>query len=270
MISGLFKTALGPLTGGLFGEFCAACGRKALRKKYPAISDELASAWELSPRWVQYFNDREGIRCRACRCSLRSQYMASVLVETYSSRLGISVTSFRSLCRIPTFRDLKIAEINACGGLHSFLKNFPKVSHSEYGSTDPRIPHEDLTRLSYADNSFDLVLHSETLEHVPDCMKALSELARITRPTGLHIFTVPLVWERSQTRVRARLQGEQVEHLLSPSYHGPYGTTSSDRLVFSEFGRDFLDWVKASGFPHVTCHRNEKNPALSTIVASKN
>ena len=50
---------------------------------------------------------------------------------------------------------------------------------------------EDLTRLTYSDASFDLVLTSETLEHVPDLEAALREIRRVLVPGGRHIFTIP-------------------------------------------------------------------------------
>ncbi len=39
----------------------------------------------------------------------------------------------------------------------------------------------DLTGLTFADNSFDLVFCTEVLEHIPELQKAVSELARVTR-----------------------------------------------------------------------------------------
>ncbi len=50
----------------------------------------------------------------------------------------------------------------------------------------------DLTDLPYPNQSFDLVVASEVLEHVPDIQKALRELARVLRPGGKVVMTVPL------------------------------------------------------------------------------
>ena len=41
--------------------------------------------------------------------------------------------------------------------------------------------------------SFDLVLTSETLEHVPDLAAASREIRRVLVPGGRHIFTIPLL-----------------------------------------------------------------------------
>jgi SAM-dependent methyltransferase len=49
----------------------------------------------------------------------------------------------------------------------------------------------DITAIPVADNSFDAVLCSEVLEHVPDPRAALLELARVLRPGGQLILTAP-------------------------------------------------------------------------------
>lgn len=49
----------------------------------------------------------------------------------------------------------------------------------------------DALHLPYADGSFDKVLCSEVLEHLPDDRQGLAELRRVLRPGGLLCVTVP-------------------------------------------------------------------------------
>lgn len=49
----------------------------------------------------------------------------------------------------------------------------------------------DVLRLPYADASFDKVLLSEVLEHLPDDRQGLAELRRVLRPGGTLALTVP-------------------------------------------------------------------------------
>jgi SAM-dependent methyltransferase len=49
----------------------------------------------------------------------------------------------------------------------------------------------DAQVLPFADNSFDLVISCETIEHVPDVQKALQEMHRVTRPGGRLFLTTP-------------------------------------------------------------------------------
>jgi SAM-dependent methyltransferase len=67
----------------------------------------------------------------------------------------------------------------------------------------------DATRLPFADASFDAVITSEVLEHIPDDSGALGELARILRPGGVFAATVP-TW-----------LPEKINWMLSDEYHAP-------------------------------------------------
>ena len=56
---------------------------------------------------------------------------------------------------------------------------------------DLRLERADVCRLPFEDSSFDKVLCSEVLEHVEDDHGAVSEFARVLRPGGLLVVTVP-------------------------------------------------------------------------------
>jgi 2-polyprenyl-3-methyl-5-hydroxy-6-metoxy-1,4-benzoquinol methylase len=49
----------------------------------------------------------------------------------------------------------------------------------------------DITAIPEPDNSFDVILCSEVLEHLPDALMALREFVRLTRPGGRIILTAP-------------------------------------------------------------------------------
>lgn len=66
-----------------------------------------------------------------------------------------------------------------------------------------------VTDLPFADGAFDRVIASEILEHVPDDVAALAELARVVRPGGTIAVTVP-AW-----------LAEAVCWRLSEDYHAP-------------------------------------------------
>ena len=49
----------------------------------------------------------------------------------------------------------------------------------------------DVTKLSFADNTFDVVISSECIEHTPSPEAAVSELIRVLRPGGTIVLTCP-------------------------------------------------------------------------------
>jgi ubiquinone/menaquinone biosynthesis C-methylase UbiE len=54
-----------------------------------------------------------------------------------------------------------------------------------------RLVRDDITRSSFADNSFDVVLCTEVVEHIKDSRAALAEMRRILKPGGLLILSTP-------------------------------------------------------------------------------
>ncbi|MEO0589952.1 MAG: class I SAM-dependent methyltransferase [Pseudomonadota bacterium] len=52
----------------------------------------------------------------------------------------------------------------------------------------------DATALRFDDDTFDAVICSEVLEHLPDYSAALAEIRRVLKPTGKLCVTVPNAW----------------------------------------------------------------------------
>jgi ubiquinone/menaquinone biosynthesis C-methylase UbiE len=69
------------------------------------------------------------------------------------------------------------------------------ATHSKLATKDP--PHQislvqgDAQCLPFADNSFDVVVSCETIEHLPDVQTGLNEMYRVTRPGGKLFLTTP-------------------------------------------------------------------------------
>ena len=152
--------------------------------------------------------------------------------------------------------------------MHKWISNFGNVSYSEYNPIDKNIRHEDILSLTYSSGLFDIVLHSDTLEHVPDIDRALMEIWRVLKPGGASIFSVPLVRDGRPSIVRASLQNGKLLHFKLPSYHGGSYQTTRQYLVCYEFGEDFILRLKSHGF-HVTLIEDTGNPMAVTFIAEK-
>lgn len=88
---------------------------------------------------------------------------------------------------------------------------------------------EDLSRQSFPDGSFDVVVTQDVFEHVFDPAAAIAEIARTLKPGGIYVMSVPIVRKEQPSVRRAVVRDGKVVHLLPPEYHGnpidPSGVT---------------------------------------------
>jgi SAM-dependent methyltransferase len=208
-------------------------------------------------------DEREGLQCAYCRATWRVRQLTQVLLNDIEARTGKGYNTASEMVRDRSVHSLAVAEINKLAGLHKYLSRLPRLSYSEYG----RRNSENVMDLSYPDASFDYVLTSDTLEHIPDFDLALSEIRRVLKPGGKHIFTIPIVWNR-QTRRRAETVNGATIHNLPPSHHGAANISPEDYLVFNEFGGDVVERIERAGLL-VALVKEPENEMVVTIVASK-
>ncbi len=208
---------------------CFACGVNSKEWLYgEPIDKELAVAWNLSVGLKSLFNQREGTVCPSCGINSRAIGLAKGIAKYYGDH-----KSFDSFVNWANSKRLSVAEINSCHQLHTQLKKIKGLTFAEFGNSKDS---EDIQNLSYKDNSFDLIIHSETLEHVPDPYKAILECRRVIKEDGVIIFTIPIVWNKKSLQ-RASIDKKKIVNLSPPAYHG---FRKDDYIVFWEFGGDFL------------------------------
>jgi len=85
-------------------------------------------------------------------------------------------------------------------GVEKWLRRQTNISLTTTDYSAPKVDHHwDITDIPMSDASYDLILCSHVLEHVPNDAKAFSELARILRPDGVLIIQVPYARDCSHT-----------------------------------------------------------------------
>lgn len=94
---------------------------------------------------------------------------------------------------------------------------------------------EDVTNLTLADESVDLIVSSDVLEHVPDAEAAFRECYRVLRPGGRHLFTVPFALS---TQRRATVVDGNVVHLVEPPEYHSDPLDPKGILAFWHYGPD--------------------------------
>jgi SAM-dependent methyltransferase len=102
---------------------------------------------------------------------------------------------------------------------------------------------QDITALTFPDQSFDLIVSSDVLEHVPALERAFSESRRVLKPGKAHLFTVP---PRPKTRKRAAIIAGQLIHFAPPEHHHD-PLSPSGILAFWDVGPDLADVVDPGG-----------------------
>ena len=109
---------------------------------------------------------------------------------------------------------------------------------------------EDLENLTFDDESFDLFITQDVMEHIFDPARAFNEIARVLKPGGAHIFTVPIINKERETECWAsRDESGQIIYHKEPEYHGnPIDESGS--LVTMHWGYDIASFImKAADTP---------------------
>ena len=203
---------------------CIHCGCRDFEQK-AVIDDPLAVAWELSGRERRWLNQREGNCCGNCGMS---------------KRVRMLLWSIRRRC--PPGPELQILHLNQTNALAPALQNLGSVTETVHRSDRPpgsqvdgRI-NQDMSRLTFEDNRFDLAVHSETLEHLLEFDRALDEVRRVLKPGGIQVYTIPLLSSRVTRQRMTRDASGRLVSRLPPSFHG----CDREFPVIWEFGGDYL------------------------------
>ncbi len=151
--------------------------------------------------------------------------------------------------RFPAWRSGSIHEVAPSGPASRKLAEAADYSSSHFfpgvplGSTHDGFRCEDLQQLTLPDGSLDLFVSQDVMEHIPRPERAFAEIARVLRPGGAHVFTVP-IYGRPETLVRVEPdETGNVRLLMEADYHGnPVSDEGS--LVIREWGADIVNFVR--------------------------
>lgn len=162
----------------------------------------------------------------------------------------------------PNWRDLAIHESSPGGRgvsikLHNECKGY--TASQFYPDITPGQVHlssgyrcENLEKLTFSDKSFDLFISQDVMEHIFDPEAAFKEIARVLKPGGAHIFTVPLINKARTSEIWAsRDESGRVTYHREPEYHGN-PVDSKGSLVTMHWGYDIASFItEIAGMPTV-------------------
>jgi SAM-dependent methyltransferase len=157
--------------------------------------------------------------CMGCGSCSRHRHLALTLLRAFSNIPLASLSDFR---RHP---EIRILNTSTQGPLAEALGNAENIIHSEYiddakpGEIRNQIMNQDLQNLSFSNDSLDVILSEDVLEHIPDIEKAFREIHRVLKPCGVHIFTIPYQFDK-KSRPLFELKGGKPRLFEPIEYHG--------------------------------------------------
>lgn len=221
-----------------FNAWCAAC-EDVTSMLMTWRHSSIDGSGSVQPAWT------EVNVCHRCGLNSRMRALIEALTRRYSTSGDASIYLAESVT--PAFSAIKARFPNVVGSeyLGKDYKPGDEIFSESLGRT---LRHEDMTCLSFPDQSFDLVITQDVFEHIPDYQKAFIECARILKPGGRLLFTIPFFSILEETRRRASIGPDgSLLHIEPPEIHGnPVNGEGS--LCFQNFGWSILDNLKAAGF----------------------
>lgn len=136
-----------------------------------------------------------------------------------------------------------------------FFDRFSKDPNVEYTAGDKFAPGYsypagtidlDITRIAFPDGTFDTVICSHVLEHVPDDALAMREMLRVLKPGGFAIIQVPLKEGLERTEEDLSITDPQErERLYGQHDHVRYyGLDIKDRLASAGFKVELIHFER--------------------------
>lgn len=178
---------------------------------------------------------RDNLLCTNCNCIPRERAITKVLTQKF-----------------PNFEQLAIHESSPCNrGLSLKLKQYCKnycatqfYPNKKTGDIIDGFRNENLECQTFPDESFDIVVTQDVMEHIYNPAKAFQEIARTLKHGGAHIFTVPLINKTNPTEIWATKNENGTPNFIhTPEYHGnPIDSCGSP--VTMHWGYDIVDFIQ--------------------------
>ncbi len=201
---------------------CNCCGVSYNKFVPDYPSAENANALKINAVIAGY---GENILCPACLSTARERLIIALLSNQFK------------------ITGKKILHFSPEKNIYRFIKTNNEVITADiapmfYKSIDSNIKNEDATRLSYADNSFDLVIGNHIMEHIPNDVKAMAEIYRVLKPGSRALLQVPYSITIAATIEEPEINDPQKQSAL-------YGQKDHVRIYLLQ---DYINRLQSCGF----------------------
>ncbi len=166
---------------------------------------------------------RAGSKCPSCHSVERHRHLWLFLTKYFEEENPQSILHFAP-------ENCLQNELNKKAGINYYTSDYNPAGKSDF--------HFDIQNIDSKDNSYDLIICSHVLEHIPDDRKAIKELYRVLNPGSLVLLQVP-IWPSE----------------AHPTYENPLITDPRDRIIhFGQYdhlriyGLDIIKRIEEAGF----------------------
>ncbi len=233
----------------------------------------VASQCNVCGRETQYFYEsvalwRETLTCEHCGTTSRYRSIARGILQAVKELSAVDVPSLdalsgQSAARLRVYDTQPPFYYLTCSyPLPDMLRRsgWFDVEVSQYRPDTPMgtelapgVTNQNLECLTFADESLDIVITSDVMEHVRLDALAHREIYRVLRPGGIYLFTVPHMRSLERTLIRTKVVDPQDPskdvHLLEPEYHGDTNAKHGDGvLAYRVYGTDLDKALNDLGF----------------------
>lgn len=177
----------------------------------------------------------------------------TISVSGCSSRVRAVFDMILSEPEVTSFSRILMLEAVTPFALH-IRGRFPMSLGVEYLLTEKDrdawfpIQHCDIENPPFDADRFDVVVSNDVLEHVADLDAGLAGMAKVLKPGGIMISTIPFIYTQHKTIEKAKLVDGKIEHFGEPEYHGNPIDPEGGSLVFNLPGWDIIERCRAAGF----------------------
>ena len=250
----------------LYFSFCPLCGKKTVML-------------------MENENIRETGFCLFCSAMARYKGFAEIIkrliiIKSHFKELDINTLKkllkkinltqypIKKILKSIKSKDFSIYEPSSSGAIYYALKKFSFVIQSEFfpypnlkpGQLVGNMQFEDIQSLSFGDNSFDLVLTQDVFEHIKDPDLGFTEIYRVLKPGGFHVFTVP--FENREKTIKRIDKNNKI--LINPVIHHNDNIRVRGPIVYNDFGYNLIEKLNNMNFPSFIF--SIRNPKLGIMT----
>ena len=246
---------------------CIPCNKRVLFK-VDQIAGKRSRSGTFLPNW------RERMLCPHCKMSNRQRLMATLIIQQLEGTKHQRIYLMEQMTSLYGWVDSNVRGHIIIGSeylgthfhsgktvkawnycvpirLDSFFTSILYRARLFYDMFRiGEIRHENAESLSFRNNSLDMIISNDVFEHVQNPTKAFLECARVLRPGGVMLASVPFHHDTAVSIKRVDSRKNELVHLLPPIYHGN-PLSGSGSLVFTDFGWDLIQSFREAGFSDV-------------------